>query len=135
MTAARPTWLPIGASNRCEADTASDRCKALSALVTEWLHSMYRHVMCVSNFDYTSSAAEEERLLAVVGRNTGEDGTISWVGVAAEMPGRTDNQVMRHWKTQEKGSRCGGPTTAFHAECEGHAHWTTQEKQAAGAGT
>ena len=49
---------------------------------------------------------EEAKLRAVVERHTGSDGTISWVGVAADMPGRTDNQVMRHWKTQQKDSRC-----------------------------
>ena len=58
--------------------------------------------MCVVEF-----VEEEAKLRAVVERHTGDDGAISWVGVAADMPGRTDNQVMRHWKTQQKeDSRC-----------------------------
>lgn len=50
--------------------------------------------------------------------NTDADGAISWVGVAAKMRGRTDNQVMRHWKNQEKGGRCGGRDGALCGACE-----------------
>jgi Myb-like DNA-binding domain len=66
------------------------------------------------------AAGEEARLRAVVERHTGDDGVISWVGVAAEMPGRTDNQVMRHWKNQQKGGRSGRPNAA--ACAASHAH-------------
>ena len=66
----------------------------------------YMPMTCCSSLCVVESAAEEVKLRAVVERHTSDDGTISWVGVAADMPGRTDNQVMRHWKTQQKDSRC-----------------------------
>ena len=37
--------------------------------------------------------AENDVLRSAVARNTAEDGTISWVGVAADVPGRTDSQA------------------------------------------
>jgi Myb-like DNA-binding domain len=80
------------------------------------------------------AAEEEARLQAVVEQHTGNDGTISWVGVAADMPGRTDNQVMRHWKNQQEGSRCGGGSIwainrSFHirADMTAYVHITNQK--------
>ncbi len=50
-------------------------------------------------------ADDDVRLKEAVAANTGADGDVSWVGVAADMPGRTDNQVMRRWKQVSKGPK------------------------------
>lgn len=54
-------------------------------------------------------AEEDELLRTLAAKHANVDGKISWVAVAAEMPGRTDNHVWRRWAVLSKGARPAKP--------------------------